>query len=93
VSKLPSEKEIVEILRSVKDPESELSVFDLGLVKSVDYSEKNKTLIVKCDFLRRNPSCAGCLPIAWLVQKRITDELSEKFLEYDGIDSVEFQII
>ncbi len=90
---LPTKEEIVKILKEVKDPETEMSVFDLGLVKHVDYLEENKTLILKCDFLRRNPSCIGCLPIAWLVQKRITDDLSKKFLAYEGITAVEFEII
>ena len=90
---LPTKEEIVKILKEVKDPETEMSVFDLGLVKHVDYLEEKKTLILKCDFLRRNPSCIGCLPIAWLVQKRITDDLSKKFLAYEGITAVEFEII
>ncbi len=90
---LPTKEEIVKILKEVKDPETDMSVFDLGLVKYVDYAEEKKTLIISCDFLRRNPSCVGCLPIAWMVQKKITDELSERFLSYDGIEAVEFKIL
>ncbi len=93
IGKLPTKEEIVEILKKVKDPESEMSVFDLGLIKHVDYLEEKKTLIVSCDFLRRNPSCVGCLPIAWMVQKKITDDLSKEFLKYDDIDAVEFKIL
>ncbi len=87
---VPSKDEIVEILKEVKDPETEMSVFDLGLVKYADYVEEKRHLVVKCDFLRRNPSCVGCLPIAWMVQKKITDELSKRFMAYEDIDSVEF---
>ncbi len=90
MSDLPSKEEIEAMLKEVKDTETELSVFDLGLVKYVDYDESTKTLRVKCDFLRRNPSCIGCLPIAWLVQKKITDELSKRFIRFEAVENVEF---
>ena len=93
MDKLPSKEDIIKILKSVKDPESEMCVFELGLVKNVDYLQEKRTIVVRCDFLRRNPSCVGCLPIAWLIQKKITDDLSKKFLEYDDVDNVEFQIV
>ncbi len=88
---LPDKDDILKILKSVKDPETQLSVYELGLVKSIDYIEQTKTLLVKVDFLRRNPSCVGCLPIAWMVQKKITDELYKRFIVYEGVESVEFK--
>ena len=87
---LPSKDEIKDILEKVKDPETQKSVFELGLVKNVDYVEDEKKLIVRVDFLRRNPSCVGCLPIAWMVQKKITDDLYAQFSKYKYIDVVEF---
>ncbi len=93
MAKLPSKEEIVAILKEVKDPETDMSVFDLGLIKHIDFVENKKTLVIKCDFLRRNPSCAGCLPIAWMVQKKITDELSKRFLVYEDIDVVEIELV
>ncbi len=87
---LPSKDEIKDILEKVKDPETQKSVFELGLVKNVDYVEDEKKLIVRVDFLRRNPSCVGCLPIAWMVQKKITDDLYAQFSKYNDIDVVEF---
>ncbi len=86
---IPSEDEIVEILKEVIEPETELSVYELGLVKYIDYQEENKTLVIKCDFARRNPSCVGCVPIAWMLQKKVTDELSKRFMRFEGINSVE----
>ncbi len=90
MDEIPSKDEIVGILKEVKEPETEMSVFELGLVKYVDYQQANKTLVVKCDFARRNPSCVGCVPIAWMLQKKITDELSKKFMQFKGIESIEF---
>ncbi len=87
---IPSKEEIVEILKSVKDPETEQSVFDLGIVKNIDYQETTGKLIVNVDFRRRNPSCIGCIPIAWMLQKKITEELSRRFLEFPGVRSVEY---
>ncbi len=90
---LPTKEEIVEILKGVRDPESGMSVFELGLVKNIDFCEDNGTLVIRCDFLRRNPSCVGCLPIAWFVQKKITDELSKEFLKFPGVEAVEIEIL
>jgi metal-sulfur cluster biosynthetic enzyme len=87
---IPSKDEIVSILKSVSDPETEESVFDLGIVKNIDYQESTGRLIINVDFKRRNPSCVGCVPIAWMLQKKITEKLSEKFLEYPGVKSVEY---
>ncbi len=87
---LPNQEDIKKLLKSVKDPQTDTSIYELGLIKSVDYIEKEKKIIVVVDFLRRNPSCVGCLPIAWMVQKSITDKLYKLFSKYDGIDIVEF---
>ncbi len=81
--------EIVAILKRVKDPETEKSLFELALVRYVDLREDG-TLVVNIDFRRRNPSCAGCVPIAWLVQKGITDALAREFLEFPAVKRVEF---
>ncbi len=90
MGRLPSAEEIEGILKKVKDPETGMSVLDLALVKHIDYREDTETLIIKCDFLRRNPSCVGCLPIAWFVQKAIMDGLSEEFLKFEGVKDIEF---
>jgi metal-sulfur cluster biosynthetic enzyme len=87
---IPGKDDIYNILSTIKDPETQQSIFELGLVKSVDYVDKEKRLIVKVDFLRRNPSCVGCLPIAWMVQKKITDDLFKQFNKYKDIEVVEF---
>ncbi|RLB10065.1 MAG: hypothetical protein DRG59_00530 [Deltaproteobacteria bacterium] len=87
---IPTKKEIVSILKSVKYPETEQNIFDLGIVKNIDYQESTGKLVINVDFKRRNPSCIGCVPIAWMLQKKITEELSKKFLKYPGVKSVEY---
>ncbi len=90
MKKIPDRDDIIEILRSVKDPETGASLFELGVVKAVDYIEKEQKIVVRIDFKRRLPSCAGCVPIAWTVQKGITDELSSRFLAYREVEVVQF---
>ncbi len=87
---LPDRDDIIKILRSVKDPETGISVFELGLVRAVDYEEGEERIIIRIDFKRRLPDCAGCVPIAWSVQKAITDGLSKRFLAYKGVKVVQF---
>ncbi len=82
--------QIVEILKKIKDPESELSVHDLGLVKYVDYDAGHRKLIVAVKFGSRMPSGLCCKPLAWLVQKKIVDELEEAFSALEGVGEVEF---
>ncbi|NPA15518.1 MAG: DUF59 domain-containing protein [Deferribacteres bacterium] len=91
MKKIPAKEEVVEILKSVSDPETNLSVYELNLIKAIDYVEEEEKLIIYIDFRARTPSCPACAPIAWIVQKRITDELSKAFLAYPGIKSVEFR--
>ncbi len=87
---LPTREEIITILQRLKDPETEESLFDLALVRHIDYREQDGTLVINIDFKGRMPSCPGCVPIAWLVQKGITDALVVEFLRYPAIKRVEF---
>ena len=86
---LPEPQEIAEILSEIKDPETGFSLLELGIVKNIDYIPEEKRAIVYVDLKRRTPSCAACAPIAWLVQKKILDELSHRLMEYPDIEKVE----
>ncbi len=86
---LPEPQDIAKILSEIKDPETGFNLLDLGIVKNIDYIPEDKKAIVYVDFKRRTPSCAACAPIAWLVQKRILDELSKRLMEYPDIKKVE----
>ncbi len=87
---IPTEAEIVDILKDVKDPETGNSLYDLGMVRYMDYRVEDRTLVINIDFRRRTPSCAACAPLAWFVQKGITDGLSRELLRYRGIEHIEF---
>lgn len=86
---LPDRADIEKILKEVKDPETGLTVLELGLVKAVDYIQNEKKVVVRMDFKRRTPSCPACASIAWVVQKKIVDEIAERLLSFEGIEKVE----
>ena len=74
---------IDSVLDRVKDPESGLSVSELGLVKKLRYSEGKKHLYVFTDFFKRHPGCLTCAAVASLVsssiQKNLESELEKEF--------------
>ena len=74
---------IDSVLQRVKDPESGLSVSELGLVKKLRYSKEKNHLYVFTDFFRRHPGCLTCAAVASLVcssiQKELETELESEF--------------
>ncbi|NOY08640.1 MAG: hypothetical protein GXP33_07340 [Spirochaetes bacterium] len=63
------------ILDAVKDPESQLPISRLGLVKRFRYSKKHGILYVFIDFLSHRPSCKTCAGISMLIESSITGNL------------------
>ena len=88
---IPKRSDIERILSEVKDPETGVSVKELGLIKAIDYFPEEKRLLIRVDFKRRTPSCPACASIAWLVQRKILDELYKEFIKFEGIEKVEFK--
>lgn len=80
-------------LKRIKDPESELSLFELELVQHIDYENIGRKLIIALDFDRRMPNCMGCKPIAWIIQKKIVDELKSEFLGFDEVQDIDFKFL
>ena len=78
---------IDSVLDRVKDPESGMSISELGLVKKLRYSEKEKHLYVFTDFVRRQPGCLTCAAVASLVCSSIQKDLEKELKkEFSGID-------
>ncbi len=72
-------RRIDSVLDRVKDPESGLSVSELGLVKKLRYSEEKKHLYVFTDFQAHQPGCFTCAAIASLVMSKIRNDLENVF--------------
>ena len=75
--------EIIEkidaVLERVKDPESNLPIARLGLVKRLRYSEKEKKLYVFTNVYQHLPNCVTCAAIARTIVGTIIRELTTEF--------------
>jgi len=72
-------EKIESVLDRVKDPESDLSVAQLGLVKKVRYSEDHNLLYIFTDFVSRQPRCLTCAAIAMALSASILKNLETEF--------------
>jgi metal-sulfur cluster biosynthetic enzyme len=69
------------VLKAVRDPESGLSVAQIGLVKRLRYSESAKTLLVYSNPLGKTHGCCTLIALTLLedVQRRLLEALSREF--------------
>ena len=91
VKVLPSREDIEGILKRIKEPETGFSLWELGIVKAIDYIEDEKKLLIYVDFESRLPSCPACVGIAWNLQKGIAKRLFEEFSRYKGVKEIELR--
>lgn len=83
-------QKIDTVLDRVKDPESNLPVAQLGVVKRVRYNEDLKTLYIFTDFYTHLPKCVTCAAIASAIASTILRDLREEFqTEFPDL-SIEF---
>jgi metal-sulfur cluster biosynthetic enzyme len=72
-----------DVLARVKEPQSELSMTELGLVSKLTYSEKDKTILVYLDMGSDPHDCPACWAVDDQVRKgverRLTEELENEF--------------
>lgn len=64
------------ILDMVKEPQSELSLAELGLVSKIRYFKKDKTIIAFMNFATHSRSeCPACFAVNDLIRQSITRDL------------------
>jgi len=81
-------KKVDAVPERVKEPESGLSIAELGMVERLRYSEKHKKLIIFTRPINSPPGC--CIIIAKLLQNATGKRLTEEFQkEFPGL-SIEF---
>ena len=80
--KQATEERIVEMLRTVYDPEIPVNVYDLGLIYSIDLNDDGR---LDVDMTFTAPNC----PIADFI---ITD-VQTKLESVDGVESVKINIV
>lgn len=83
-------EKIDAVLDRVKDPESNLSVANLGLVKKVRYSEEHNVLYIFTDFVSRQPGCLTCAGIAMAISATILKNLEAEFQKEFPAVTIEF---
>ena len=74
--------EIVEILKTIYDPEISVNIYDLGLIYSIKIEENKK---VKIDMTLTSANC----PFA----QTIPVEVRDKVLLADGVEDVSVEIV
>lgn len=84
------QEKIEDILRTVRDPESELPVLELNLVRRVRVSDDHSKVYLDVPFDEHTPGCLACAGIAMTIIMGVRRDLKEAFENaFPGYD-VEF---
>lgn len=78
------------VLETVKDPESNLPISNLGIVQKFRYNEEQSKVYVFTEYQSHRPACMTCVGISMAIEStlnRLMQEALEK--EFPGF-SVEF---
>jgi hypothetical protein len=70
-----------EVLKRVKEPQSGLSVSEIGLVSRFTYSAAEKTIIVHFDFGKPNFVCPTCTEVNGVVNGIVRESLERLLRE------------
>jgi len=75
---MPSEQDIIEVLKTIPDPEIGISIYDLGLVYRIENNEETKLVTITITL-----TSIGC-PLFSL----IADPIKEKVMTLEGVKEV-----
>lgn len=84
-----TQEQVVEALRTVKDPETEMNVVELFLVNDVRVEKDGKRVVVDMGFQRKNPDCKACVTLAWYIQGKIIKKIEQVVGQLPGVEAVE----
>lgn len=84
------QEKIDHILDRIKDPESGLSIADLGLVRRVRVSDEHRYIYLDVPFDDHTPGCLTCAGIAMAIVASIRRDLKAAFEEEFPEYTVEF---
>ena len=79
---IPNQDQVIEILKTIFDPEIPVDIYELGLIYEVKISAEG---VVDIDMTLTSPNC----PVAESHPK----ELEDKVAEMDGVKSAKVQIV
>ena len=77
------EERIVDVLKTVYDPEIPVNLYDLGLIYKIDYTKEDKTLHV--DMTLTAPSCPAA--------DFILEDVRQKLMSVKGPEKVDLRLV
>jgi metal-sulfur cluster biosynthetic enzyme len=81
--------DVMDVLKTIKDPETELDIVELLLVNDVTVRADGKQVIVDMGFQRKTPGCKACVTLAWYIQSKIIRKIEDQVSALPGVESVE----
>ena len=79
---IPNQDQIIEVLKTIFDPEIPVDIYELGLIYEVKISAEG---IVDIDMTLTSPNC----PVAESLPKEVEDKVAEM----EGVESAKVQIV
>jgi len=79
---IPNQDQVIEVLKTIFDPEIPVDIYELGLIYEVKISSEG---IVDIDMTLTSPNC----PVAESLPKEVEDKVAEM----DGVESAKVQIV
>ena len=79
---IPNQDQVIEVLKTIFDPEIPVDIYELGLIYEVKISAEGK---VDIDMTLTSPNC----PVAESLPKEVEDKVAEM----EGVKSAKVQIV
>ena len=79
---IPNQDQVIEVLKTIFDPEIPVDIYELGLIYEVKISAEGK---VDIDMTLTSPNC----PVAESLPKEVEDKVAEM----EGVESAKVQIV
>ena len=79
---IPNQNQVIEVLKTIFDPEIPVDIYELGLIYEVKIDEAGK---VDIDMTLTSPNC----PVAESLPKEVEDKVAEM----DGVSSTKVAIV
>ena len=79
---IPNQNQVIEVLKTIFDPEIPVDIYELGLIYEVKIDEAGK---VDIDMTLTSPNC----PVAESLPKEVEDKVAEM----DGVSSAKVAIV
>lgn len=83
IDELAITEKVIELLKTVYDPEIPVNIYDLGLIYKIDFDPADKTLHV--DMTLTAPSCPAA--------DFIMEDVRQKLVSVEGPEKVDLQLV